>query len=238
MKEQKSRHSRQLRPLLGLPVSLESMGRHIQSTAWLVVIFATRLASACLADTPTPNAPAVFSSEDGSIFARIEYRPVDDRGLDEVVGAVFRVGENGRDTRLWEIAGIRTYFEVVAYPSRDQRHLVVVLPRQGGVTPSVEDIGLYIFDRERLVRKYSLLDLVHDADAIRRTTGSYFWTFAPSLLVASESETSRPDVCGFVPGTQRFYLQTVEGDHLEFDVTTGDFIRLTTTVSPWWKFWK
>lgn len=161
-----------------------------------------------LAEQPLVLKPRVSVSQYGDIYFTM---------LPSGIGTAYRLEEDGSVIELWNTDG---WYSPSVFISNDGRYLVRVEGLVGGRRPSARDLAVAFYDNGTELRRYSTIDLIKNTSSVRRTTGSYYWLWYTGLGFGMEqSEFPRLDY------NNQFYLKTIEGKVLVFDISTGELIN-------------
>lgn len=126
----------------------------------------------------------------------------------EAFGVAYTIDEDGNFKELWRTSG---WYSFELFLSEDGQYLVRMGPWNGGHEPKKEDIAVAFYKNGKLLKEYSVVDLVKDKSKIQATVSHYFW-----LDKSPGSEAKRR-----LDRDNVFYLKTIDGIAYQFYATTG-----------------
>lgn len=168
------------------------------------VLFLATVASG-VADTPRREVPMVAASQSGRFFFAM--LPTHWKGPSELqgpVGIAYELHEDGSMRELWRLKG---YYFFKCFLSDDGRYLVAVSELLAGQKPSREATAVVFYDRSKLLRKFSIADLVKDTSNVGPSASLREWFFRKREIA---KEFYGPEDPCFI-GENNFSLTTVDG---------------------------
>ena len=168
----------------------------------LVLLASSSFASA---DSPALPTPRVSVSQFGDTYFTM--LPNED-AYGSGHGTAYRLGRDGSVSELWHVDG---WYAFSVFISNDGKYLVRMGNWAVGSEPSEEDLAVAFYENGSELRRYSTADLIEKKESVSRSNSHYIWQ-------TSEHEFPRLEY------TNLFYLKTIEGRVLEFDVSTGELL--------------
>jgi hypothetical protein len=160
------------------------------------------LGAAAWADSPAPERPYVAAGEGGSFY----FKMVPATAGKPAGGVAYEVAAEGADRPIWSVTG---WYSHQTYLSFDGQHLVSLGLWSFAGRPSARRIGVSFYKQGKLVKEYSLKDLVVDPETAPKTVSFYHYLDA---------------VGGIGPDLTTFSLTTCDGIAYTFDVKTGEIV--------------
>ncbi|MFH0838595.1 MAG: hypothetical protein V1893_00205 [Candidatus Omnitrophota bacterium] len=166
------------------------------------IIICCMAVAVCAEDVIVPNKTYKTSSSSGRYF--IEMIPKTDYGEDGE-GLVTRYDS---DKVLWRV----DWFSWLVVLCNDGTHLA----RLGDWSTDREnltDLAVAFYEKDKLIRKYLVKDLIKNRSKLELTSSHYFWKANVSTVPF-----------GFSKDNKAFNLTTIDGSVYEFDASTGHII--------------
>lgn len=165
----------------------------------LICAFFCLIATIVLADTVVPNKKWKTSSSNGQYF--IEMIPRSDYD-EEGEGIVIHYSS---DKVLWRV----DWYARLVVLSNDGIHLVRFGPWASD-QKGLRDLAVAFYERDKLLRRYLVRDLVRNTTKLEYTKSHYFW---------QANKSSIPQ--GFSSDNKTFTVVTLDGIAYKFEVSTG-----------------
>ncbi len=160
------------------------------------------IATAVFADSVAPNKKWKTSSSNGQYF--IEMIPDADYG-EEGEGIVTYYNSNNV---LWRVK----WFARLVALCNDGIHLVRFGPWASD-KKRLSDLAVAFYEKDKLLRKYLVRDLVRNIERLEYTKSHYFW---------QANKSSIPQ--GFSSDNKTFTVVTLDGIAYKFEISTGYII--------------
>jgi hypothetical protein len=179
-----------------------------------VVVVSLLLSQSSRADEPmSPYSLAVASRSGRCFFKMVPYKgELQEKKYvitREAFGVAYTFDMDGNFKELWKTSG---WYSFEAFLSDDGQYLVRMGPWNGGHEPKKGDLAVAFYKNGKLLKEYSVVDLVKDKSKIQATVSHYFWL-------------DRAMGPGAGPGLEWdnvFHLKTIDGIMYQFDATTGE----------------
>lgn len=191
-----------------------------------LIVFFTTIAS-CLASPPRVAVPLVTVSDSGRFFFTLLPPLWNEQGktTQKPFGVAYELRENGTLHELWRTKG---WYAFNCFLSDDGRYLVVVSEFPVRQKHSREDLAVVFYDRGKLLRQFSVADLVKDASKVDPSASLREWYFRRREI--AEESPGPEDPC--FTRENNFSLTTIDGISYSFDTTRGAITATKQVVIP------
>ena len=179
--------------------------------AFLILSASLVPASACLADQMAIPEAYVAAGDGGRYYFKM--RPATDTRVGGG-GETYKVNADGSDTPVWSVSG---WYSYSVYLSYDGENLVRLGEWSFAARPTEDRLGVAFYKRDRLIKQYSIKELVRDPSRAPRTVSFYHYL-------------GRVDGVGGDLGT--FRLTTCYGITYTFDIKTGAILSREARSAP------
>lgn len=171
--------------------------------------------SPLFADSPAPPFPYITTTSPGYTYFRMVPRLDSEPGHPTGFGIAYQVGLNGVDEELWRTEG---WYSFEVFLSSDGDYLAAMGPWNMGREPKKEDLAVSFYRKGKLLKRYSVDDLVKDKTKVLPSVSHYMW-LARDTERLSDKKSSDTELR--LSRDNIFHLKTCDGIIYEFDMTTG-----------------
>jgi hypothetical protein len=149
----------------------------------------------------------------------------------EAFGAAYSLDENGNFKELWKTSG---WYSYEVYLSYDGQYLVRMGQTSHSHEPKKQDLAVAFYKNGKLLKEYSVIDLVKDKSKIQPMDVYYAWLARSdirNILAAAEmNNIEDPENKLRLDNQNIFHLKTIDEIIYQFDATTGEIKKTERTV--------
>jgi hypothetical protein len=103
--------------------------------------------------------------------------------------------------------------------SFDGQYLVKMGPWNSGREPNNGDLAVAFYKNGKLLKEYSVVDLVKDTSKVEATASHYFWL---ARYLRNKKPEKGPENDLRLDAQNVFHLKAIDGIMYQFDATTGE----------------
>jgi len=164
-------------------------------------------ADPAFADSPAPNMEHVVYSANHQFSIRMTPGPEEGwGGYGAGEGIVSRIDQEGHGEELWKV----NFYAAQPMLANDGRHMIVF----GPWASELSDLAVSFYEEGKLLRSYTVGDLVEDPARLERTVSHFFW----------RSNTGG-DAASFAASGKELHLKLIDGTQYIFDINSGQILN-------------